>query len=275
MSGNRLVHRIGRVVTRFLLAPGVRRLPLAESLHTTLYVAGKTLTERRERRFFREQVEPGMVVFDVGANVGFYTALLADLVGPAGRVHAFEPDPLSFGILKRRVGRRRNVELTRTALGARPGTATLHCGALNRADNRLHASHARSEAGESVEVPVTTLDAYCAERGIERIDILKMDVQGFEVAILEGFRSTLSRTPPRWMLIEFAPDLLTAAGSSPEDFWKILDEVGFEPWGLDQKGRAFRVEDTAAFTREYATGYTDVWAKQSQTLSEPRNPLTA
>ncbi len=93
MSGDPLVRRLGRLATRVLLAPGFRDLPGVRALYARLYVLGKTLAEPRERRFLREQTEPGMVIFDVGANIGFYTLLLAKRVGPTGRVHAFEPDP--------------------------------------------------------------------------------------------------------------------------------------------------------------------------------------
>jgi FkbM family methyltransferase len=260
VSGDPIVHRLGRLITRVLLAPGRRDLPLVRSLYTRFYVLGKTLAEPRERRFFRQQVEPGMVVFDVGANVGFYTLLLAARVGPAGRVHAFEPDPLSFGILSRRAARRPNVEIHQTAVGDHTGSITLFTNRSNRADNRVHPSLG-AETAEAVEVPLTTLDDYCAARGIDRIDAVKMDIQGAEVAALAGFRQTLARLRPRWMLIEFSPEHLRGAGSSPEEFWAILDELGFEPWGFDDSGRAFRIADTAAFSREYEEGYTDVWAK--------------
>ena len=55
------------------------------------------------------------------------------------------------------------------------------------------------------------------------------------------------------MLIEFSPEHLRAAGSGPEAFWTILDELGFEPWGFDEDGKAFRIEDRAAFSRAYET----------------------
>ena len=260
MSGDPIVHRIGRLLTRVLLAPGLRDLPLARAAYTRFYVLGKTLAEPRERRFFREHVEPGMVIFDVGANVGFYTLLFASRVGPTGRVHAFEPDPLSCEILSRRAARRANVEINQTAVGDHTGTITLFTNRSNRADNRVHPSLG-SETAEALEVPLTTLDGYCAARGIDRLDAVKMDVQGAEVAALAGFRQTLARLKPRWMLIEFSPEHLRGAGSTPEAFWKILDDLGFEPWGFDDSGKTFRIEDTAAFTREYENGYTDVWAK--------------
>jgi FkbM family methyltransferase len=248
-------------LTRLLLAPGLRGVPGVRGLYTRLYLLGKTLAEPRERRFLLEQVEPGMVVFDVGANVGFYTLPLAERVGPRGRVHAFEPDPLSFAILKRRAAGRSNIDVNPTAAGDRTGTITLYTNRSNRADNRVHPSLG-AEAAEAVEVPLTTLDDYCAARGIERIDAVKMDVQGAEVAALAGFRRSLARLKPRWMLIEFSPEHLRGAGSSPEAFWAILAGLGFEPWGLDETGRAFRIGDAGAFTRRYEEGYTDVWARR-------------
>jgi hypothetical protein len=138
---------------------------------------------------------------------------------------------------------------------------TLFCNRFNRADNRVFA-HGGDIPHEPVEVPVLTLDDYCEAHGIDRIDALKMDVQGAETAVLEGFRRTLARTPPRWMLIEFTPELLTGAGSSPEAFWKLLDELGFEPHRIEPGGTKVPIRDPAAFTREFARSYTDVWAKR-------------
>jgi FkbM family methyltransferase len=267
MNGDPLVHRLGRIVTRVLLSPALRDWPPARALYTRLYLLGKRIAEPRERRFFRQQVTPGMVIFDIGANVGFYTTLFADLVGPAGRVHSFEPDPLSFGILRRRTARRANVAAKQTAVGDHAGSTTLYCGRSNRADNRVHASLGE-ETAEAIEVPLTTLDEYCAACGnasqarIDRIDALKMDIQGAEVAALEGFRQALERTRPRWLLIEFSPGHLRAAGSGPEAFWTILDDLGFEPWAFGDDGRAFRIEDRSAFAQRYETGYTDVWARR-------------
>lgn len=257
---DRLIHKIGRPVTRFLLSPRLRRIPLARSLYAWMYLLGKILAELRERRFLRQRVEPGMVVFDVGANIGFYTTFLAGLVGPAGHVHAFEPDPVCFDILRRRTACRPNVDVTQAAAGDRPGRMTLFCNRLNRADNRVYA-HQGNLPLESVDVPAITLDDYCEARGVDRIDAVKMDVQGAEVAVLAGFRQTLLRVRPRWMVLEFAPELLTGAGSSPEAFWEILAELGFEPYSIEPDGRTLPITDTKEFTRRYEQGYTDVWAR--------------
>jgi FkbM family methyltransferase len=257
---DRLIHKIGRPVTRILLAPRLRHLRLARSAYAWMYLLGKTLAESRERRFLRRRVEPGMVVFDVGANIGFYTTFFSRLAGSAGRVHAFEPDPLSFQILRERTARLPNVVATQAAAADRPGRLTLYCNRFNRADNRLSALDGHIPA-EPVEVPALTLDDYCEAHGVGRVDAVKIDVQGAEVAALAGFRRTLARTPPRWLLIELAPELLTAAGSSPEALWQILDELGLEPSSIEAGGTVAPIADTAAFTRRYAKSYTDVWAQ--------------
>lgn len=260
MTGGSIVHRLGRIVTRALLSPALRDRSLARAVYARLYLLGKRLAEPREQRFFRQQVAPGMVVFDVGANLGFYTSLFADLVGPTGRVHAFEPDPLSFGILRERTARLANVTANQVAVGDRTGSITLFCNRSNRADNRVHASLGE-ETAETVEVPLTTLDDYCDSARIDQIHAVKMDIQGAEVAALRGFRRTLARIQPQWLMIEFSPEHLRAAGSGPEDFWAILDELGFEPWTFGDGGKPFRIEDRAAFARQYETGYTDIWAR--------------
>jgi predicted O-methyltransferase YrrM len=141
------LQRMGRRVTRLLLRPGLRESRLVSELYTFAYLSAKHVAERRQRAFLRSLVRPGMVVFDVGANAGFYAIALSRWVGPQGRVHAFEPDPVSFALLRRRAERSgsRNLELSPTAVGDHEGTVWLHCGAMNRADNRVHASHPAGE----------------------------------------------------------------------------------------------------------------------------------
>ncbi len=255
---------IGRRLTRVLLSPRRRSRPLALALYGRAYLIGKWFAEPRERAFLRAQVHPGMVVFDIGANVGFYTLRLARQVGSGGRVHAFEPDPLSFDILRQRVSAKApgNVELRAVAVGEREGTVALRCGALNRADNRIHGSHAEGEVAESVEVPLVTLDGYCAAHRVERLDAVKMDVQGAEVEALRGFQDALRRLRPSWLLVELSPQHLRGAGATAEQLWQLLAAARYRPWGFDRRGRAFPIADTAAFAAVCEGSYTDVWARR-------------
>lgn len=260
MDQLRLLHGIGRAVTRLLLSPPVRATRLGLWAYTRMYLAGKSLADRGARRFLESRVEPGMVVLDIGANVGFYSLFFAEKVGPTGSVYAFEPDPLSRRILedRRRAADLSNLEIAPVALGDREGRVTLYCNPTNRADNRLHAS-LEAPGVEAVDVPLTTLDAFCAEKGIARIDAIKMDVQGFEVAALRGMRETMGKTPPRWLFLEFEPELLRGAGASPEELWALIDEYSYEAFAVGDDGQTAPVTDREGLARRYAKGYVDLW----------------
>ena len=103
-------------------------------------LAWKTgLLEGAERRLIVRAVKPGMVAVDVGANLGVHTLALARAVGPAGRVHALEPDPANFRLLARAVAEAGAAQVTlhRAAAAAQAGEMDLHLSAVNRGDHRL------------------------------------------------------------------------------------------------------------------------------------------
>jgi FkbM family methyltransferase len=226
-----------------------------------MYLAGKHFAERAELGLFRRHLRPGMTVVDMGANVGFYTAQLSRRVGPTGKVYAFEPDPFCAGLLRERCRRMRltNVVVENVALGAREGEATLFCSNRDRAENCTHALAAGVPV-ETIRVPVQSFDAYCRDHGIDRIDAVKMDVEGDEVSALRGMRDILTRTPPAWMFIEFSPRQLSASGASPEEFWEVLAESGYRPYSIGHHGELRPIPDTSAFTELQATSFTNIWA---------------
>ncbi len=205
--------KVGRIVTRFMMRSSIRATAVGRRTYARMYLAGKHLAERREQELLRRYLAPGMTVFDMGANVGFYTELFSRLVGSAGRVHAFEPDPLCSGILRDRVRRLSNVEVESVALGERAGEATLFCSNRDRAETRTHPFEPGVPA-EMVRVPVLTVDGYCRSRHVQRLDAVKMDVEGDEVRVLRGMSETMARMPPAWMFIEFCPVQLRGVGSS-------------------------------------------------------------
>lgn len=148
-------------------------------------------------------VRPGDTVVDIGANLGLVTFALAAQVGPAGRVHAFEPNPEMCGLIERGIARNRlrNVQLHRTALGAEAGELTLsvpsgHAGSASLVEDRQSADSCR------IRVPVQTLTGAMEEREAEPVRLVKIDVEGFEPQVLEGARGFFARTPPDAVLFE-------------------------------------------------------------------------
>jgi FkbM family methyltransferase len=131
---------------------------------------------------------PGDRAIDVGANIGYMAAVLARAVGPTGQVTAFEPHPEIFADLDANVTPR-GVEAVQAAVSAEPGTATLHVPVEFGYNRGLATMEAVAGETEAVEVRTVTLDSWVGADG--RIDVLKIDVEGHELGVLEGARRLL------------------------------------------------------------------------------------
>ena len=145
--------------------------------------------EREKRGYFAAAVKPGSVVFDVGAQAGFYTLLASRLAGPTGTVLAIEPLPRNLGHLREHVARNgaANVTIVPAAAADRPGTAafrTEETGYMGRL----------APDGE-LSVPVLTLDDLAATHAV-RPDVVKLDVEGGEAEVLHGAHRILTEDRP-------------------------------------------------------------------------------
>jgi len=133
------------------------------------------------------------VVFDVGAFHGDWTGAVLER-SPSARVYAFEPMTASFAALEAKFGHR--ASLQRCALGSSQGSADIWAPAAAPDWASLHERDLKrfGQVAESVErVPVQTLDGFCTSEGLDRIDLLKVDAEGNELAVLEGAESLLAR----------------------------------------------------------------------------------
>jgi FkbM family methyltransferase len=139
------------------------------------------------------------VTFDVGAYVGFYTVLAAH-ANPSGRVYAFEPHPDAYPRLLRNVqlNRLSNVECLHTAVSDAEGTADLYCGPGGLPTSSSLSLDFMKPHGtvQCVRVKVVALDEFVRERGIARVDLLKIDTESTEPQILRGMQETLRRDRP-------------------------------------------------------------------------------
>jgi FkbM family methyltransferase len=163
---------------------------------------------------------PDSVCLDVGANVGPVTLALSRLC-PRGAVHAFEPTAESFAFLERNVAANgaSNVSAYRLALSDHAGTATIQYdpAAAGAAFISEHLS-----AGVPQDVPLDTLDAWAAAAGLERLDFVKIDVEGCELQVLDGGRATLARFRPA-LVVEVNPvTLRRMQHRQPRDLYRRL-----------------------------------------------------
>jgi FkbM family methyltransferase len=179
-----------------------------------------------ERAFLQEHVRPGMVVADIGANIGLYTYLLSRCVADSGFVYSFEPAPELFAALTRNcdINGVRNVALHSLALGARSDTLILKRSLVNSGDNRLSEGGARGAVGD-VTVPVRALDELLAGRSL---DFVKIDVQGWEFEVLKGMRNTLAASSDVQIYFEFWPAGIRRTGHEPRELLEFLRKQGFQ-----------------------------------------------
>ena len=174
----------------------------------------------------RRLIRPGMTVIDIGAHIGYYTRLFSELVGPSGRVLAFEAEPENFDLLRAHVrdAKYRNVEIFPHAVADRAGKLLLH---LSPGHTNHSLVDGYTDSKDAREVETVSLDAFLADRGIDRVDFIKIDVEGAEPLVLAGMRETIARSPHLAMLVELNPIALRAGGHSPDAFARSLESAGF------------------------------------------------
>jgi FkbM family methyltransferase len=180
---------------------------------------------RTERAALARLVRPGMTVVDVGSNLGLYTVLLSRLVGPAGRVLAFEPDPGLFALLEQNCLRNScaNVSANNAALGRRRDRLPLCRLLVNSGDNHLGSGGGRLFRRD-VEVDVVPLDEIASGPAP---DWVKIDVQGWELPVLQGMARLLRQNPDTRVYFEFWPEGFRRAGYAAADLLAFLTDLNF------------------------------------------------
>ncbi len=170
-----------------------------------------------EMRFIKDHlIGLGDVILECGGHHGCTTILLSNWVGAGGKVVTFEPSPANCAIIEKNIQQNelRNVSLERKAVGAEQGIIT-----INDASNS-----SVTLSGKGIEVELTSLDEY------EHLNptFLKIDVEGFEMKVLEGAKKILSTHPK--MAIELHTDQLSHYGASVQDLFRLIDFENYKVW---------------------------------------------
>lgn len=188
-----------------------------------------------ETKIFCQSLKVGDVVVDVGAHIGFYTLLAAKIVGEAGKVYAFEPDSKNFSLLTKNVAANgyKNVILVNKAVSNKTGQAKLFIHPENTGDHRLYSA---GDSRVSKTIETVSLDDYFANSS-EKIDFIKLDIQGFEYQALSGSKKTISKQKNLKMITEFWPYGLAKSGDSANKLLSLLKELGFKLFIIPELGK--------------------------------------
>ncbi len=194
------------------------------------------------RRLIAPLLGPAPTIFDVGAHAGSITRVYREAF-PDGTVHAFEPDPKQIAELYKSFGEDPQVIVNPVGVGDVEGVLTFNI-IRGRGNDSIssfcdvNTGNATGQAIEmrqvdSVEAQVTTLDGYCAARGVDRIDFLKLDVQGFEDKCLRGAENLLRRQAIGLIQVELLLDELYSRTLSFYDIEAVLGPHGYRLYAID------------------------------------------
>lgn len=173
-------------------------------------------------------LRPGMHVWNIGANLGYYTVLASKLVGAHGKVTAFEPHPLNLALLRKNItlNNASNVTVVDAAMSESSGEITFYQSGSNTGDHRIS-----NEAGRTA-LTVRSISGYEAAAQYGPPDAIIMDVQGAEGLILRSLRGMLASHRPI-LIMEFWPDGLSLSGSSAQEVESMLKDL-YQVWRVDE-----------------------------------------
>ena len=238
-----------RQAETFLVAPaldGALRLALAaDDSGVSLEILASGMYEPQLVAFYRRTLRPGMTVLDAGANIGFHALHAALLVGPEGRVVAVEPDPRNVSLIRASLALAQGplrVEVIEAALSDTGGTVVLS-DLGNHANSGARFTH--TDRGVLARLVHGPAPSYCEVRSFRwdderldtRIDLVKIDVEGYEPFVLRGMEGSLLRHRPI-VVAEFAPSNLRAIGGvEPGAFLSWMRDRGYSAAVLEEDGR--------------------------------------
>jgi len=226
-------------------------------------IRGETV-DATERDLIRQTVKPGDHVVDIGANIGLYTVLLSELVGPLGRVYAFEPDGTNFAILQENLRLRQihNVQAEPLALFSHSGELALYSGGANKGAHSV-VYHA-PDAIPMATVKAVTFDKYFY--GIRHlISFIKIDAEGAEAEILAGATTVFDQGNAALgaMMLEFNDTMQDHAGVPMDATLLRLIDAGFSLYVVaDGKLGIMGAEDIPRIFKSMHNAYFNIWCKR-------------
>ena len=194
--------------------------------------------EANSTRQFMEEIKPGMVLLEVGANIGYYALIASRLVQPGGKVLALEPSPTNTRLLKQNVelnSMEKVVSVYQLAAGSCAETRPFYVSEKSNTSGFLRRHDIGIES--CVLVKVQPVDDFLEAKGL-RIDYFRMDVEGFETEVIAGMTKTLTGdSPPSGGFIEVHSRILNENGSSARSFLEGMYRFGYQVKKARYRGR--------------------------------------
>ncbi len=199
-------------------------LDLADYIQRSIYL--RTF-EPLESSWVKNYLKAGMTFVDVGANIGYFTLMASSLVGIRGRVIAFEPSPYAWNRLNEtvKINNLNQVIVMESGLSDVSGNIDLF---VPKTIGNHNSSMIPNDSGNALKVKIQRLDEYLDMNEIDHIDLMKIDVEGFEPNVISGAGKYIESGKIRSILCEFNKYWLEANGSSPQIFFDLILRNGYQ-----------------------------------------------
>ncbi len=202
----------------------------AFGLYKPMYVMFKNKQDSFEIELLKKHIHKSDFVLDIGSNIGFFSKILSQMVGPNGKVHCFEPDKTNFNHLQDYCKHLGNVHLVNKAVGAKNENLKIYTSKKLNVDHRTYKPE---EFDKEIEIEAVSIDEYLGEN--KKIHFIKMDIQGFEMQAIKGMEKTLTENHEVKIISELWPYGLSKAGSSATEYFNFLTQKGFICYLLEEK----------------------------------------
>lgn len=186
-----------------------------------------------ETELVKKEIKEGSAVIDIGANMGYYTLLFAKLVGKKGKVYSFEPEPNNFALLKKNISinNYHNVNIQQKAVSNTNKKINLY---LSKKSTGQHTIAPSRFCDKKIQVKSIRLD----DDINEKIDFVKIDVEGAEYHVLSGMKNILKNQKIK-LLLEFQTKNLQEHSTAPDDFFNFLEAEKFKIFYINKKTNSF------------------------------------
>jgi FkbM family methyltransferase len=203
-------------------------------------------------------------ILDIGANIGYTAWVFATARKAPAKVYAFEPDARSFATLADTVRRKNltgSVEILNLAVGIADGTLEFWHNDQHSADHRVVTTKfklSECDLSSITTVPVTTVDNFVMSRDLRNISFIKIDVQGYELAVCDGMKQTLEKFPQLSVACEYAPDCMRELGFEPSALLQFFRSAGYQLYILSRRAIRLAPDDRSIESAAQSFGYVDL-----------------
>jgi FkbM family methyltransferase len=168
-------------------------------------------------------VQPGHVCLDVGANFGYFSILMSELSGPGGRTIAFEPNPRVASLLKSTAFVNGNkFEVAQVAVADKSGEAVFSVNDKELGGGTIQKNEPQANRSQYT-VPTISIDDLVSNKGLKKVDIMKIDVEGAEPLVFAGMEKTIAANPGIRMIVEYSPSIYANARQFTESLFSRFD----------------------------------------------------